>query len=563
MEVIVFLLCFVTILFMLFLWDKKKDRLREKQLEKTISTKYGERRKKNFSPYEMEQISYYGKNRKESTYVDELTWDNLTMDLIFERSCYCKSGIGEEYYYYMLRNPVRDWKELNSLEKKIRCFMEREKAIKLQMKLTRLGKMKKYSMARYFDFLWKCERGKNKAHYLALAALVSAFCLMYFYFFPGLCIFFFLILYQIISYFKVKARLDPYLQSIRYLLQMVTCVHSILPLLPKEWQEEKLKMQEILLEFKKETKFSSFILSGGTMAGQGLELILDYARMIFHFDLIIFNKITDYIIEKKEELEFLFRTLGKLDSCMGIAEFRNTLEIWSNPKQREEKGICITKGIHPLLEDPVANSLSSEKSILFTGSNASGKSTFLKMIGVNLLMGQGINTCAAEEFSFPTARLFTCLSAKDSLLKKESYYMAEIRSIKAILEYKKSEQNPTGAFAEETLICLLDEVLKGTNTMERIAASTEILSYMNSKNIYVLAATHDLELTKTLEQEYEQYHFEETIQGNDMKFSFLLLPGSANSTNAIELLSVIGYEKEIVAKARKRIEKFCRKGEWT
>ena len=208
---------------------------------------------------------------------------------------------------------------------------------------------------------------------------------------------------------------------------------------------------------------------------------------------------------------------------------------------------------HPLIENAVSNSLDMQKNILLTGSNASGKSTFLKTMGINILLAQTIHTCTARKFTMPFCSLYTSMSLKDSLSLKESYYMAEIKAIKRILDASKKE---------DMIVCMVDEVLRGTNTVERIAASTQILKGMAGGNIMCLAATHDVELTKTLEKEYDNYHFEESMVKGDVLFSYQLKPGRANSSNAIDLLANLGYDDKLIDKARKMVTYFEEKGEW-
>ena len=109
---------------------------------------------------------------------------------------------------------------------------------------------------------------------------------------------------------------------------------------------------------------------------------------------------------------------------------------------------------------------------------------------------------------------------------------------------------------------MVDEVLRGTNTRERIAASCQILLMMCKLGILCLAATHDRELTQLLEEEYENYHFQEELVDGDVKFTYRILPGRADSSNAIGLLEQLGYGSEITQGARHMIEKFERQGEW-
>ena len=109
---------------------------------------------------------------------------------------------------------------------------------------------------------------------------------------------------------------------------------------------------------------------------------------------------------------------------------------------------------------------------------------------------------------------------------------------------------------------MVDEVLRGTNTIERIAASTQILKTMSGGNIMCLAATHDVELTKTLEKEYDNYHFEESLVKGDVLFSYKLKQGRAQSSNAIDLLANLGYDDKLIDNARKMVTYFEEKGEW-
>ena len=131
--------------------------------------------------------------------------------------------------------------------------------------------------------------------------------------------------------------------------------------------------------------------------------------------------------------------------------------------------------------------------------------------------------------------------------------MAEIKAMKRILD---------SASKENMVVCMVDEVLRGTNTVERIAASTQILKSLTKENVLCMAATHDVELTRTLEKEYDNYHFEESMDQDDVRFSYCLKKGRANSSNAINLLEHLGYDDNLVIKAREMVNRFEQQGEW-
>ena len=108
----------------------------------------------------------------------------------------------------------------------------------------------------------------------------------------------------------------------------------------------------------------------------------------------------------------------------------------------------------------------------------------------------------------------------------------------------------------------MDEVLRGTNTVERIAASSEILESMEWEDILCFAATHDIELTHILEKGYDNYHFEEEVRDNDVLFNYRLFKGRAVSRNAIKLLGVMGYDPKLIEKAQNMADHFLETGEW-
>ena len=114
----------------------------------------------------------------------------------------------------------------------------------------------------------------------------------------------------------------------------------------------------------------------------------------------------------------------------------------------------------------------------------------------------------------------------------------------------------------ERIICFIDEVLRGTNTVERIAASSEILKNLADAGVMCFAATHDIELTHILEKDYANYHFTEEVKDGNVIFSYILHDGRATSRNAIKLLEVIGYDKNIISKAEDRANEFINNGIW-
>ena len=554
MEYKFFLIAFLFLFFFILYRGKLESRNRTEKLREKFRNDFGKGNSRVWKLGDLDRISYYAKYRESEQTVDDLTWNDLDMDLIYQQMAYTQSSLGDDYLYYLLKNPVKEELILEEREKKI-VFLSLNQNIRLNLQVlfSKLGKIERFSLAQYLEFLMKEKPGKNRKHYVVDILIGFSVLLMVFHVGLGLTLFFVLILYNVVSYFKDKSYLEPYLVSVRYLFKILDCTKEITKELPMEWMSKKEELNKILDVIRPIRKNSYLVMSPGRMAGEGLELILDYLRMCLHLDIIKFNRMLTGLQQYEKELWSLYEILGEIDVYIAVAQYREYLSKTCCPVFVQDKVIEMVEGYHPLIEKPVCNSIKVDKCVLLTGSNASGKSTFLKTMSVNVLLAQTIHTCMAKEFRLPFCKLLTSMSLKDSLSMKESYYMAEIKAIKRILDAEARE---------EMIVCMVDEVLRGTNTVERIAASTQILKGMTGKKILCFAATHDVELTKTLDNEYDNYHFEESLVKGDVQFSYKIKPGKANSSNAIDLLANLGYDDKIVDKARDMVNRFETQGEW-
>ncbi|MDR1184782.1 MAG: hypothetical protein LBK67_08300, partial [Coriobacteriales bacterium] len=189
---------------------------------------------------------------------------------------------------------------------------------------------------------------------------------------------------------------------------------------------------------------------------------------------------------------------------------------------------------------------------LISGSNASGKSTFIKAVAINGILAQTINTCTATQFQLRPALVVTSMAARDNILAGESYFIAEIRSLRRLIKQAQRRY----------CLCFVDEILKGTNTIERIAASTALLRQFDSLDSLCLVATHDIELTVILKDLFDNYHFEEQVTDEGVSFDYLIRSGPSRSRNAIKLLATMGFAEAMVRDANTLVETYERTGHW-
>jgi len=282
-------------------------------------------------------------------------------------------------------------------------------------------------------------------------------------------------------------------------------------------------------------------LGGIRLPGAADDLAV-YVNVFFLRDVRLFARAAPLLARHRDRLLALVDGVGTFDALQSIASLRAEHERWCEPRFTAES-IEATELRHPLLRDCVPNSLSLPAGAIITGSNMAGKSTFLRTVGLNALLAQTAFTCFARSWSGPVVKIVTSLRRSDSLVAGRSYYLAEAQGI---LEAIRSTATPPRT------LCVLDEIFRGTNTDERIAASAEVLRWLVAHGALVLAATHDDALTTILGDTYRNLHFGERIDERGMVFDYLLEEGPAKTRNAIELLRVLGYPEELVAAAKGR-----------
>ena len=162
-------------------------------------------------------------------------------------------------------------------------------------------------------------------------------------------------------------------------------------------------------------------------SGDPLGILGDYVLGITLWQITTYNKVMSLLKEHDREYLEVYRIIGEIDAAVSTASFRRSLPWYCTPEECEENQIIMEDIYHPLLSNPVENSLSLDRGCLITGSNASGKSTFIKAAAVNAILGQALNTCAARGMRMPRMQVLTSMAVKDDLMEGESYFIREIR----------------------------------------------------------------------------------------------------------------------------------------
>ena len=536
---------------------RENNKRKKKFLEK-IKKSWGAVPTREYSWDELEQISAYHKAQPKNSFViDEITWNDLDMDRIFMLMNQTVSSAGEDYLYAMLHRPEFSEERLKERER-LFCFFEKEEKtrIRCQQILTTLRKPRGLSLYQSIHVEKDCQVGSPIREILSCVLFFAS--LVAFMVVPAYGVFAFLAVsgINIITYLKGKEEINRYLGGFRSVMQLIGCADTLEKAGISELSEYTKRLKDCKKALGSFRKGSFLVVNHDGMETGPEAVMLDYIRMMTHIDLIKFNSMMKAMREHQKEIEEMIEIFGLLDACISIASFRELLPYYCSPEFDSDKKravLDVENLYHPLILEPVANSIKTTKAVLVTGSNASGKSTFLKMVAINAILAQTIHTCMATECKMSYFRVMTSMALRDDLESKESYYIVEIKSLKRILDSAK-EETP--------LLCIVDEVLRGTNTIERIAASSEILASLCLPHVLSFAATHDIELTYMLEEYYTNYHFEEEVKEDDVKFNYLLKKGRVTTRNAIRLLKMTGYDDSIVEASKNAVVRFEQEGSW-
>jgi hypothetical protein len=280
----------------------------------------------------------------------------------------------------------------------------------------------------------------------------------------------------------------------------------------------------------------------------------DFAAALFGFlnlfglsRLVAFVRTVDDLKKSREQIRRIFDAIGSLDSCLAIASWIESLPLYAIPSFNSTGTIDVAGIYHPLIEQAVGNNFYlKQDSALITGSNMAGKTTFIKTIGLNVILARTIFISLAERAELPRLIVRSSIKLDEKVTDGQSYYSREIEQIREFLNC-----------AENSCLFLIDEIFRGTNTVERISISASVLRHLSRRNS-VLVTTHDVELQPLLSDCSRLFHFSEQVDGNRYYFDFVLRDGPCRAGNAIKLIELKGYPPDIVAEARRLAEEQVR-----
>lgn len=513
------------------------------------------RKNKSFKEVKIDLINYEDKevkfenisslsnySEKDVNYIDDLTFSDLNGKELFKYLDNCYTNAGEEYLYYSLRRPLIDKENIEKRHKLIDYFHSnknfKDDLSKLLFKLGKTWVNSKYIL--FEDIL--------DSNLLKILCIICGIL-------PTLSIILALLLKSVgiallaifafgfngILNLKFEKLLDKSAGVVGYFSYLLTISEKILKLKDPTLLEAYPNLESLIHTCYK-IKRSSTIVS----ITRGSNELVNTFNFLFLMQANFYFQLVKELKKHKEPLKEIYAIIGEIDMVISIVNLRENLKNYSNPQFIHGKSLKIVEGYHPLLHKPIGNSIDiQDNGVLITGSNMSGKSTFLRTIGINALCAQTILTTFSSEYTAPLFYITTSISPEDNIVKGKSYYLGEAEAMLNII--KRSDYDIPN-------LCLIDEIFRGTNPVERISAASNICNHLISHNALPIIATHDLELTK-LVKNYQYYYFKEDVNDNGLTFDYKLRNGISPTRNAIKLLKFLGYPSEIIDKTENDIAK--------
>jgi hypothetical protein len=239
-----------------------------------------------------------------------------------------------------------------------------------------------------------------------------------------------------------------------------------------------------------------------------------------------------------DKVEGWIKAISAMEELLSFAVIGRTREVcYPQVSKNERVNVACENMRHPLIapDSVVANDASfNGGTIIITGSNMSGKTTFLRTLGVNLVLAYAGAPVCASSMNADYMKIFTSMRVTDDVSNGISTFYAEILRIKTMVEYKKQGK---------PMLCLIDEIFKGTNSADRIVGASQVIKKLSDDYSMTIVSTHDFELCDLKDdkgREADNYHFEEYYEGDQLKFDYKKKNGRCTTTNAMAILKMAG-----------------------
>lgn len=474
-------------------------------------------------------------------YVDDKTWTDLNLNDVYSLIDRNISGPGRQYLYHLLHKYEQNDEILNKRYKQINLFKENQ-AIreKIQLALLRIRSDDTYFIISLLlgekPVIPKYPLLIYLSSALSVLSILAAFYNSTFFF----AVLFMSVLNLIITKTYSSGIAESFI-GFSNLKKLIVSAYELSNLETESEIEQLSVLKEHSGILKKLNNKVSHLVIDKTQLDAFAQIVIEYLNMFCLFDLVAYTKSVIELYRYKAELKEVFDAVASLDAHIAIASYICSIPFYSKPEFISGNAISFDEVYHPLLDEAVPNSIIGlSRSALITGSNMAGKTTFIKCIGVNIILSRTLGFTLSKRAVIPKLIVKSSIKIEDSIENSKSYYFAEVEEIQKFIRLSKTGKK---------YLFIIDEIFRGTNTVERLGISAAVLKQLSDNNL-VLVTTHDIELRDLLDNSFSMYHFNEQVEGEKYYFDFRIKEGPCSSGNAIKLLELMGYPEQITKEAK-------------
>ena len=480
--------------------------------------------------------------------LDSRTWKDLGLSKLYEEMDTCYSAAGRNELYTLLRCCLPDPAAVTERDRTI-AILRADSAFRVRL-LSELALLDDHPGRDCAALLSEEPVRRDPMQplfvLLGLSAAASVFAPVFLGLGTGFLLLFAVFGLNMWVYYRKARHISSYIPALRSLDAIVRQAIRVCRLNPPEPFGELEEMKPLVAQLLPLARAFAWIITGSSagvasLSGDLAESVLMYVKIFFQIDLIVFGHLSRGIERRRAELKALYRAMGRIDALQAVASYRERRELDTEPSPGEELSLNVEGVYHPLIENAVANSVAiSRPGALITGTNMAGKSTFLRTVGLNVVLAQTIGACFATSYRGGRFLVMSSIEKADNLGTGKSFYYDEAERIFRMIEQVGSEV---------PVLLLIDELLSGTNSIEREGASVAILRYLAQRHALTFAATHDVGIAQRVFELYTPFYFTDHADTGGLSFDYRMRPGIVRSRNAIRLLSLIGYPEDLVNEA--------------
>jgi len=459
--------------------------------------------------------------------IDANTYDDLLLPQFEKQYNKTFTSCGDEVFNHWLRS-IKSKDQIRTLQTDISSLSDSPHTAKIEKYLKKIGKQFRGNLT---SDLWNGFSIKfwviDKFYLLYTVNILLSFCVFLLntqvLFFP--IAFFFI--FNLILFIFTNGKISRISGSIHYFLTVCVRLNKIL-------KKTSIKLSIPVPDLREIIKLggSSFLFRDGfgNPAGDIISIILDYLRTFFCLELFAYKKASKIVNKNRDELRKVIYFTGYLDCLL------NTVRIMENNETvlstiTENYSIEFLEMKHPLIEGSVGQSKNLERGVIITGLNMAGKTTFMKSLGLNQLLATSFGFTFAKNYTTGILSILTSLKINDDILKSQSRYYAEAKRLSFIKEH----------ISALPCLCLIDEILSGTNSDDRIYGASLILKeFASNPQSIIIAATHDSTIAENLKNLYDLVYFDGEIQDDKLIFDYMLKDGIVSKKNGLLILKLLG-----------------------